>query len=75
MEKMHQEKVSQLSPEAQAVDKKIVELFKTLNYLLNARFFSSRPKMVNNVYVSTVTQDNISRHELFAWVNGNLSVR
>ncbi|PAV62235.1 hypothetical protein WR25_25028 [Diploscapter pachys] len=31
MEKMHQEKVSQLSPEAQAVDKKIVELFKNDN--------------------------------------------
>ena len=31
--------------------------------------------MVNNVYVSAVTQDNISRHELLAWVNGNLSVR
>ncbi|KAK6057727.1 hypothetical protein COOONC_04716 [Cooperia oncophora] len=28
--------------------------------------------MVTNVYVSAVTQDNISRHELLAWVNNNL---
>ncbi|VDL75279.1 unnamed protein product [Nippostrongylus brasiliensis] len=28
--------------------------------------------MVTNVYVSAVTQDNISRHELLAWVNSTL---
>ncbi|VDO22581.1 unnamed protein product [Haemonchus placei] len=28
--------------------------------------------MVTNVYVSAVTQDNISRHELLAWVNNLL---
>lgn len=28
--------------------------------------------MVNNVYVSAVTTDNVSRHELLAWVNDNL---
>ncbi|KJH45413.1 hypothetical protein DICVIV_08537 [Dictyocaulus viviparus] len=28
--------------------------------------------MVTNVYVSAVTQDNISRHELLAWVNSTI---
>ncbi|KIH68341.1 hypothetical protein ANCDUO_01330, partial [Ancylostoma duodenale] len=28
--------------------------------------------MVTNVYVSAVTQDNISRHELLAWVNSSI---
>ncbi|KAJ1362947.1 Microtubule-associated protein RP/EB member 2 [Parelaphostrongylus tenuis] len=36
-------------------------------------FFSLRSNtMVTNVYVSAVTQDNISRHELLAWVNSTI---